>query len=183
MGRSWGLSWGVLEGLKTGKSTLVGAVAGALVGALVGPLVGQILLLPALCVAHSWEIDFYPVRVLGRVVFSLYGCPTPAQHWIRILHPWVQEIYPVLGLGSGGRLLRHVQTPTLHWIHVSLRIQTLGPGLDPKSGLVERRPSNGKCNKGVWRDALKHREMVHECLSSEQGLAKQVSWQMFPDMV
>ena len=43
-----------------------------------------------------WEIDFYPVWVLGRVVFSLYGCQTPAQHWIKILHPWVQKLNPVL---------------------------------------------------------------------------------------
>ena len=47
----------------------------------------------------QWEIDVYPVRVLRRAVFSLYGCQTPAQHWIKILHPWVQEFYPVLGLG------------------------------------------------------------------------------------
>ena len=69
----------------------------------------------------KWEIGFYPVWVLGRVAFSLYGCQPQAQHWIKILHPWVQEFYPVLGLGSGGRLLRHFQAPTLHWIHVSLR--------------------------------------------------------------
>ena len=68
-----------------------------------------------------WEIDFYPVGVLGWVVFSLYGRQTPARHWIKNLHPRVQEFYPVLGLGSGGRLLRHFQTPTLGWIHVSLR--------------------------------------------------------------
>ena len=73
------------------------------------------------------EIDFYPVRVLGRVVFSLYGGQTPAQHWIKILHPWVQELYPVLGLGSGGKLLRHFQTPTLHWIKFSLRFSDLRP--------------------------------------------------------
>ena len=71
---------------------------------------------------HFQEIDFYLVWVLGRVVFSLYWCQTPAQHWRKILHPWVQEFYPVLGLGSGGRLLRHSQTPTLHWIHFSLRL-------------------------------------------------------------
>ena len=46
-------------------------------------------------------------------MFSLYGCQTPAQHWIKILPPWVQEFYPALGLGSGGRLLRHCQTPIL----------------------------------------------------------------------
>ena len=51
----------------------------------------------------------------------LYGCQTPAQHWIKILHPCVQRFYPVLRLGSGGRLLRHFQPPTLHWIHFSLR--------------------------------------------------------------
>ena len=62
------------------------------------------------------------MRVLGRVVFSLYECQTPTQHWIKILHPWVQEFYPVLGLGFGGRRLRHFQTPTLHWIHFSLRV-------------------------------------------------------------
>ena len=59
------------------------------------------------------------VRVLGRVVFSLCGCQTPAQHRIKILHPWVQEFYPILGLGCGRRVLRHFQIPTLHWIHFS----------------------------------------------------------------
>ena len=39
----------------------------------------------------SWEIGFYPVQVLGRVVFSVYGCQTPTQHWIKILPPWVQD--------------------------------------------------------------------------------------------
>ena len=29
--------------------------------------------------ASAWEINFYPVRVLGGVAFSLYGCQTPAQ--------------------------------------------------------------------------------------------------------
>ena len=38
------------------------------------------------------EVDFHPVRVLGRAVLSLCGCQTP-----------VQEFYPVLGLGSGRR--------------------------------------------------------------------------------
>ena len=47
-----------------------------------------------------WETDIYPVQALGRAAFSLCGCQTPAQHWIKILHPWVQEFYPVLGLGS-----------------------------------------------------------------------------------
>ena len=72
-------------------------------------------------------------KVYGKSIFiqcgcweelwiSLYGCQTPAQHWIKILPPWVQEFYPVLGLGSGGKRLRHFQTPTLHWIHVSLRV-------------------------------------------------------------
>ena len=64
-------------------------------------------------VVHQWETDLYPARVLGRVVFSLCGCQTPAQHWIKILHPWVQEFYPVLGLGSGDIVLEHFQTPTL----------------------------------------------------------------------
>ena len=57
--------------------------------------------------AWYWETDFYPVWVLGRVIFSLCRCQARAQHWIKILHPWVQEFYPVFGLGSGGRLLRH----------------------------------------------------------------------------
>ena len=66
---------------------------------------------------HFWEIDSYPLRVLGTVVDLPKRMTNPAQHWIKILHPWVQEFYPVLGLGSGGRLLMHFQTPTPHWIH------------------------------------------------------------------
>ena len=41
---------------------------------------------------------FFPVLVLG-IVLSLWGCQTPAQHWIKIVHPSVQKLYPILGVG------------------------------------------------------------------------------------
>ena len=81
---------------------------------------------------HSWETDFYPVRVLGGIVLALWGCHTPAQYWIEIVHLWVQKFYPVLGLGSGERLLWHFQTPVLYWIDVSLRIKLFNRFSSPR---------------------------------------------------
>ena len=74
----------------------------------------------------TWETDFYPVPLLGRIVLSLWGCRTPAQYWIKIVHPAAPmgpEYLSSTGLGFGERLLWHFQTPILYWINFSLRLQ------------------------------------------------------------
>ena len=67
------------------------------------------------------EIDFYPVRVLGRVVDLPIRMPNPSPTLEKNLASMGPGILSVLGLGSGGSLLKHFQTPTLHWRHFSLR--------------------------------------------------------------
>ena len=68
-----------------------------------------------------WETILYPVLVLRGIALFLWGCQTPARHWIKIVHSCVQNVYPILGLGSEARLLWHFQTPVLHWINFDLR--------------------------------------------------------------
>ena len=70
---------------------------------------------PSKIVGNSWETNLCPVLVLGSIVFSLWGCQSPAQYRIKIVHPWVQIFYPVLGLGCGGRPSKGFQTPVLYW--------------------------------------------------------------------
>ena len=65
----------------------------------------------AFCLRLDGKLTFFfPVRVLGRVVFSTCGCHTPAQHWLKesCIHGSKNFIQCWgLGLDSGGKLLRH----------------------------------------------------------------------------
>ena len=68
-----------------------------------------------------WEIDFYPVRVLGGDCARPMRLPDLSSALDKNRAAMGPESCLGLGLGSGERLLWHFQTPVLYWINSSLR--------------------------------------------------------------